>query len=40
MELSQKWNENKEHLPKNNNYKSMQELNKKKNFRRRKKDRK
>ena len=30
MELSQKWNENKEHLPKNNNYKSMQDLNKKK----------
>ena len=30
MELSQKWNENKEHLPKNNNYQSMQNLNRKK----------
>ena len=30
MELSKKWNENKEHLPKNNNYQSMQNLNRKK----------
>ena len=30
MEFSQKWNENKEKLPKNNNYQSMQNLNRKK----------
>ena len=30
MEFSQKWNENKEKLPKNNNYQSMENLNRKK----------
>ena len=30
MEFSQKWNENKEKLPKNNNYQINQNLNRKK----------